>query len=55
MIQHTASPDSAAPMVNADTAEATRRLRETKLSGSINKLCCKNPEEVRDKKNKHNN
>lgn len=47
MIQHTARPESAAPMVKAETADATRRLRETRLSGSINKLCCRIPTELR--------
>ncbi|TNN78137.1 hypothetical protein EYF80_011642 [Liparis tanakae] len=45
MIQQTARPESAAPMVKADTADATSRLRETKLSGSISKLCCRIPKD----------
>lgn len=45
MIQHTARPESAAPMVNAETADATSRLSETRLSGSMSKLCWRIPED----------
>lgn len=47
MIQQTARPESAAPMVKAETADATSRLRETKLSGSMSKLCCRIPEKIK--------
>ena len=47
MIQQTARPDSAAPMVKAETADATSRLSDTRLSGSISRLCCRRPADGR--------
>lgn len=44
MIQHTARPESAAPVENADTAATTNRFKVTRLSGSSIKLSRTRPE-----------
>lgn len=53
MIQQTARPDSIAPMVKAEIADVTSRLRETRLSGSTSRLCCMTPEGERGDERNH--
>ncbi len=49
MIQHTARPERAAPVENAETAATTSRFNVTRLSGSSIKLSCNRPARKRAK------